>query len=359
MQRSLFLGLALCAAACSTSEPTPTPDSGPTPDAGEYDAGVVDAADSDAGARPDSGPMDAGFEDPTVIGAGISLVNDIRTFVEVRGTKTSTMPPLFVLHRGPAPAHDYLPPLLQDLVPGRLVVYYDMRGTGRSGYGNGTQSSTISTRIHIEDFGKVVEFVGTNYQVDVTKIDILGHEYGGAIGFRYAALHPAQVERLVVVNPFPADIDQYALFRGEIETRLTGNERLRYNTILNRPECWGSMDTCFNDIWSIVGPHYLCDQNRDLFSQIVMRYGSARTEYFYIEHDLRFSSYDWRSILPMVQAETTILTGECDPIPAQTADDYAAGIPNATRMALPHSGQYPMIEAHAEFINAVAHALRR
>lgn len=358
--RALAVALASGLMACSEG-PLTSVDTGVFPDAAPdpYDAGVIDLPDVDAGSRPDAGMIDAGFEDPTTLAAGVVPINGLRTFVELRGTLTSTMPPLFVLQRGPAPGHDYLPPLLAELTTGRTVVYYDMRGTGRTSFGDGTASSTISTRKHIEDFAAVVEHVGATYGVNVSKIDILGHEYGGAIGFRYAAANPAKVERLVVVNPFPADINGYADFRAEVERRLTSSERMRYYAIINRPECWGAMDTCYQELWNIVGPHYLCDANQGRFRELINRNGSARTEYFYIERDLRNASYDWRSFLPSIQARTTIITGACDPIPTSVADAYASGIPGAVRYDLTGSGQYPMLEEHAVFIDLVKHGFRR
>lgn len=360
------LRLALCAtaalaAACDGSS-TASDASAPLADAtvAPYDAGFApDGGRADAG-RVDTGPIDGGFADPDTIADEFWSVNGVRTHVVLQGTRTSTLPPLVVAHRGPATGSEYLPPTFKPLVRGRTVLFYDVRGAGRSNSGDGTQSSTISVRQHVADLGALVR--GLNDELGrpaEEPVDLLGHEYGAALAMRLAAEQPRLVSRLVLVNPFPIDVSAYADRNGEFERRLSQSERQRFYSILNRPECFGNEEGCFLDVWSIVGHHLLCEENAPRFSELVFRTGSFRTQYFQIDRDLRESRYDWRPFLARIQQPTTIISGRCDVVPAATVDAHVAGIAGATHVAFERSGQFPMLEEAERFHATVRRALSR
>jgi L-proline amide hydrolase len=344
-------------AACS--DDNVDPEAGVPLDTGSSsDSGLPDAGAPDAPSRPDSGRSDSGFSDPDIIRAQVATVAGLRTYFEIHGTETSTMPPLFVVQRGPGTSHEYLPPLLEFLIPKRKVVFYDMRGTGLTSYGDGTGSSTITAGQHALDLAELIDFVGTLPEgIDVSTIDLFGHEYGAGIASLYAAAHPSRVSKLVLVNPYPQDIEHHALYREEVQARLTMDERARYYAILNRPECFGSESSCYLQLWNIVGPHYLCDENRDLFLQLEFMHGNARTEIFFVDRQLRESRYDWKPMLPQITADTTVISGPCDPIPVATSTTYVSRIPGATHVVIEGTGQFPMIEDPAAFETSVKAAL--
>jgi pimeloyl-ACP methyl ester carboxylesterase len=349
------------AAACGGSS-TSSDASTPTADAtvAPYDAGFApDGGRADAG-RADTGPADGGFADPDTIADEFWLVNGVRTHVVLQGTRTSTLPPLVVAHRGPATGSEYLPPTLKPLVRGRSVLFYDVRGAGLSNSGDGTQSSTISVRQHVADLGALVRALNDRLGRPAEEaVDLLGHEYGAALAMRLAAEQPRLVARLVLVNPFPIDVAQYADRNGEFERRLSQSERQRFYSVLNRPECFGNEEGCFLDVWSIVGHHLLCDENAGRFPELVFRTGSFRTQYFQIDRDLRESRYDWRRYLAQIRQPTTIISGRCDVAPTETVEAHVAGLPGAVHVAFERSGQFPMLEEAERFHATVRRALSR
>lgn len=359
--RLVLWATAALAAACdgsSTSTDASTPPADATPAA--YDAGFApDGGRVDAG-RADTGPIDGGFADPDTIADEFWTVNGVRTHVILQGTRSSTLPPLVVAHRGPATGSEYLPPLFKPIVRNRTVLFYDVRGAGRSNSGDGTQSSTISVRQHVEDLGALVRALNDDLgRPAETAVDVLGHEYGAALAMRLAAQQPTLVARLVLVNPFPIDVSQYADRNGEFERRLSQSERQRFYSILNRPECFGNEEGCFLDVWNIVGHHLLCDENAGRFSEMVFRTGSFRTQYFQIDRDLRESRYDWRPYLAQIRQPTTIISGRCDVAPSTTVDDHVAGLPGAVHVPFERSGQFPMLEEAERFHATVRRALSR
>lgn len=369
--RALLLTSAAALAVACADDPATTPDSGTTVVDGEvYDSGVIDTGTRDSGPSTDSGRPDGGFRDPNIRRAGVERVHvrsavrptvttTLSIYVEVFGTGTSTLPALFVAARGPGTSHEYLPDHLEFLHPGRHVVYYDIRGAGLSSYGDGTSNSTITVAQHVLDLAGLVDHIGALPDgIDTRQVDLVGHGYGALLAMRYASDNPTRVRQLVLMNPYPLTIEQYISMRGEIEARIGSVDRERLYLIVNRPECYGNDVQCYLQAWAIIGRYTMCAPNRDRFGELEFTTGSFRNEYLFIFQDLRSRSYDDRAFLAGVRAQTTVVSGPCEPTPAAAAEGYAT-IPGARHVVLPNTGEFGMVEETAAFQATVRHALFR
>jgi proline iminopeptidase len=118
-------------------------------------------------------------------------------YVEVLGTAGDV--PLVVVNGGPGFDHTYE----HATVPGttsawevlakkRRVVFYDQRGTGRSGALKSGQSCTLADQI--QDLDAVRAHLG------VAQLDVLGHSWGGYLVMAYAARHPQRIGHLITVD---------------------------------------------------------------------------------------------------------------------------------------------------------------
>jgi pimeloyl-ACP methyl ester carboxylesterase len=332
-----------------------------TPDAGEDASVPYDSGATDAAPRRDSGPMempDAGFSDPATLLEGIEYIDGVRIYILMRGTLTSTLPPVLFLNTGPSIGHEYLVEPMDFLLPDRLLILFDLRSTGRSGFG--TLTATVPTPMtvdtHTEDVENVLEFVGN--LTPIAKVDIMGHGYGAGVAALYAKKHPERVSRLVLTAPYPANVLQHALFRAELSARLSTADREQVLAITREPDCRGNIQQCSIQLWHIEGPHYLCEENGALFDTMTFRYADFRAGFLYVERNLRDTSYDWTADLAQVSAPTTIISGPCDPIPADGPLTYATQIAGAEHYIIPDTGHFPMVEAAAAYQTIVKRALR-
>ncbi|MCK6546545.1 alpha/beta hydrolase [Myxococcota bacterium] len=311
----------------------------------------------DAGPRPDASARDAGFDDERTVIEGVQVIEGLRTYVRVDGTLTSTLPPVVVLHDGPALAHEYLPDPLGFLAEGRTVVYYDMRATGRTSFGSSTMTTTLTADLHVMDVGGIVDWIGTQ-RSGAEHVDLVGHGYGAAIAALWAAANPARVERLVLVTPYPLTAMQLADYTAEAQSRLTTTERSLINRLLMEPDCWGNINMCTIEIWGFSGAHYVCPGHEPQFRSLRFEFGDYRTKDF-VEVDLRNRRYDWRPTLASITAETTVISGPCDPIPEVVSQDYAASISGASHVVFSDSGRFPMVEEPDAFARVIRAALHR
>jgi proline iminopeptidase len=118
-------------------------------------------------------------------------------YVEVLGTAAGA--PLVVVNGGPGFDHTYehvtMPGVTSawdQLAKTRRVVFYDQRGTGRSGAVKPGQSCTLADQI--DDLEAVRARLGAD------KIDLLGHSWGGYLVMAYAARHPEHIRHLITVD---------------------------------------------------------------------------------------------------------------------------------------------------------------
>ena len=350
------------AAACGTSESLP--DAGPSaPDA---TAVVLDATVVDAAPRYDGGVEempDVGFGDPATLHEALTpLGNNVPTYIRLRGTLTSTMPPVVVVNTGPLVGHEYLVEPFDFLLgpggaadPDRLIVFFDMRATGRSGFGS-IESSTITIDAHVEDFGYLLDWV-EDFTEDERPVDIIGHGYGALVATLFAELAPARVGRLVLVAPYASHIGEQAEWGAAVNDRLTTGDRERLAQISEWNYCLRDLQRCSRDAWNIVGPTWFCEENRELFYRMTFQYMDARAYLFFISYDLRERMFDFRPNMTRVANPATVISGPCDPTPASTALNFAEHLPNATHYVLGGTGHFPMTEDPAAFQRIVRRAL--
>jgi proline iminopeptidase len=119
--------------------------------------------------------------------------NGVTIWYEVRGAGAAT--PLVIVNGGSGFDHAYThlgDPVWDRVAKTRRVVFYDQRGNGRSSELKPGQSCNLADQIADLDALRV--------QLGQKKLVLLGHSWGGYLVMAYAARHPEQVEKLIIVD---------------------------------------------------------------------------------------------------------------------------------------------------------------
>jgi proline iminopeptidase len=87
-------------------------------------------------------------------------------------------PPLLIVHGGPGASHDYFLPYLVPLARHNRLIFIDERGSGKS------QKLDDSAGYTVENMVEDVEAV--RRELNLGKIALLGHSYGGVLAQAYA-----------------------------------------------------------------------------------------------------------------------------------------------------------------------------
>ncbi|MCB9654843.1 MAG: alpha/beta hydrolase [Deltaproteobacteria bacterium] len=365
------------------------PVSGGRADAGDLDASAVDGDPRgvvDASALSDGGASDSGVTSdggPALGFEGEVAIAGARTYVRWTATSTSTMPPVVVLptglHMGGVPAlfgnigggigHEYLPAPLAFLERTRDVIYFDFLASGRSGFGS-TETSSVTSEIHVEQVEHVLTWLrqvrgssgaqggqGGDAQSDL-RVDLIGHGYGGGIAALFAARHPEQVDRLVLIDPMGLDLAQFSESIVALQGRLTAGDRERLDGYTRHVSCRRDPSRCMLDVWRILVPRMMCPENETEGTALDFRFGDYRG-YTYIEKNLRQTDFDWALRIATIQAPALVMRSACDVIPSRVADAYVRLIPGAKLEVFEASGHFPMVEEPGRFRALVESALAR
>lgn len=69
--------------------------------------------------------------------------------------------------------------------------------------------------------------------------------------------------------------------------------------------------------------------------------------------------WDWRSVMGKLDPQVTVIHGSHDPIPLDSALEWASSIKGAKLAMIENSGHFPQIEQPQEFFAAVDKSLKR
>jgi proline iminopeptidase len=245
-----------------------------------------------------------------------------------------------VLHGGPGAHHDYLLPGFDTLATGRTLIYYDQRGGGRSPVG---RDVPVGWREQVAD----LEALRILWRIE--RLSIAGYSWGGLLALLYATEHPDRVERMALVSPAPAWREARERFEREFARRnldpVLQAERaaLRTSGLRDRDP-----DAYARRTFELSVAPYFHDpaRARDLTPFRV----TGRTQQEVWES---LGDYDLRPALTALTIPATVLYGEDDPIPADSARAVADAL-RAPLHLLPDCGHVPYVEALPAFTSILS-----
>jgi pimeloyl-ACP methyl ester carboxylesterase len=118
---------------------------------------------------------------------------------------------LIAVHGGPGLSLEAMAAYEELVAPGRRVVLYDQRGSGRS---SDPAGGAFTLEHHVADLEAVRAWAG------VDGVAILGQSWGGAVAAAYAAQHPERVDALVLVGAIPLDRAEFLAGQGRFRQRV-------------------------------------------------------------------------------------------------------------------------------------------
>ena len=272
--------------------------------------------------------------------------------------------PLLIVHGGPGASHDYFLPYLLPLARHHRLVFIDERGSGRS------QKLEDPAGYTVENMVEDVETV--RQALNLGKINLLGHSYGGALAQAYALKYQRNLSHLILASTWSSTKAMNDVF-----VRMKQNMSSDLRERIDRMETEGlfghgkdyEKNRYTNDYMIAAwGEGYFpyIYQNRpdpnydpvdagkmswDLYREMWGSHGE-----FIIDGNLKSVEYTDR--LKTITVPTLIVVGdhdECDPSLSQTMHGKIA---NSKLVILPKAGHMTFVDQNGMFIKTVDDFLR-
>jgi proline iminopeptidase len=272
-------------------------------------------------------------------------------YYEVNGAKIWTVSfgngePIFFIAGGPGNAHSYLRSF-DSLSTTNKLVYFDAFGRGKSDTAKNV--TEYSLQRDIEDLEALRKAMG------FSKINILGHSYGGLVAQGYAIKYPENVSHLILANSFHS----YLMWQENCDN---SNREIK----TNYPEVWDelmkereqgviSSDQIHQEIYSKVPYGFLYaynpenfrrsgrkpypnSNNSKLYYQMVGKDGD-----FIVGNDI--GNFDFRKELKDLKMPILIYGGRFDRVTVPwMMDKYKQYCPQAKYVMFEKSGHNPQNE---------------
>lgn len=265
-----------------------------------------------------------------------------RLFYEVVGEGD----PIVVVHGGPGLDHNYLRPGLDVLASSRALVYYDQRGTGRSG------ATLDSASIHLDAF--VSDIDALRVALGYPRITVLGHSFGALIALAYALRHPDETRALVLLDPVEPGSRWATETARRAAAARTPADSAELAALVASPGYQNRDPATMSQIYRVAFRGTMRDPAR--VEEINLKLSRSTAQNGPEVARLLGTSLgklDWWDRLGELRVPTLVVAGRHEPLPRAMVAALVDSIPNA-RLAELDAGHFPFVEDPAGLASAVA-----
>ena len=274
-------------------------------------------------------------------------------------------PPLVVVHGGPGASHDYLLPSLYRLATSYRLVFIDERGSGRSPRLEDPKQYTV------EKMADDVEAVRTALQLG--KIALLGHSYGGVVVQAYAFKYQANLSHLILASTFSSTRELNEAL-GRMKQAMPADRRARLEALekaglFGKGEVWEHgryTDEYAKLAWGVgyfpalygarPEPNYDPVEGNTKNSWELYREMWGSHGEFVVDGNLK--EVEWVDRLAEIKVPTLILVGDHDQSDPAMSREMNAKIAGSKLVVLPDSGHMTFVDQPELFIRAIRDFVR-
>lgn len=281
----------------------------------------------------------------------IDAGNGVKLYHRLLGSGSD---PVVLIHGGPGFTSDYLADDLTTMARSHSLLVYDQRGIGRSTLVS--DSTALAAQRYVEDLEAIRKHLG------LEQLTLLGHSWGAAPAALYAMQHPERVRRMILVGTIPPERRRLAsAFQAMAAARDSVTLRRMAELSRIREATPGDLAACreYYQLWFT--PFFGTSEAASRMKGDVCAGSPESLKNKQNVDKYTFASlgnWDWKTSLGRVVVPTLIIHGELDPLPVESAREWAAAMPNARLLELKGIGHFPYVETPEVFFAAVDRFLR-
>ncbi|HEX6746830.1 MAG TPA: alpha/beta hydrolase [Longimicrobium sp.] len=293
------------------------------------------------------------FAAPTTAEGFVPSADGVSLFYHVEGSGPDTV---LVMSGGPGLSYRYMAPDLGPLAHGRTVIYFDQRGSGRS--------TIVTDPAQLGPDRQVADIEAVRRHFGLAKMALAGHSSGAVFAVLYAASHPQNVERLVLLDPAPATGAFVEQFTANRIARTAPEQLARQIELMNLflgGQVADPVAGCEELFHSIFRPYFADPQKVDgiRFCDVPVPAAANSVFALLVGMGALDASWDAAPYLQAIAAPTLVVHGSADVIPAASSAYYAQHLSDARLVTIENAGHFPWLEQPAAFFTTVDNFLRR
>lgn len=266
--------------------------------------------------------------------------------------------PLFIVHGGPGATHDYFLPHLVPLARTNRLIFIDERGSGRSEKLENVKLYTV------ENMADDVEAV--RRALNLGKINLLGHSYGGVVAQAYAFKYPGNLRHLILASTFHSTKGINEVFvkmkekmPAELRERI---EKMEKDGVFGQGKDYRKgryTDEYMAAAWGEAYYPYTFGRRPDpTFEPVNAAMAWDLYREMWGEHgefvvDGNLVSVEYADRLPGIKVPTLISVGDHDQVDPSLSRDMQALIPGSKLVILPDSGHMTFVDQPELFRRSV------
>ena len=255
-------------------------------------------------------------------------------------------PFVVLVHGGLGLDHTYFRPWLDGLARRCRLVFFDLRGNGRSPRLPSFEGVTA------QSFAADIEALRDHLGIE--RLVLFGHSFGAAIAQLYAIVHPQRLAGLVLCAA-STDYRHLAEALSAARARALPDEASAIEVLLSRPL---RDDDELRELCGAVGTLYLRARDPALASRLLQGVHFRAAAYNHTAH--LWPAFCSTGRLGGVTAPALVLAGAVDWIaPPALAERLASELPRAELCVFEASGHYPFAEEPDRFLAVVEDWLGR
>jgi proline iminopeptidase len=267
--------------------------------------------------------------------------------------------PLLIVHGGPGASHDYFLPYLLPLARKNRLIFIDERGSGRSGKLENPSGYTVENMV--EDVESVRQ------ELNLGKISLLGHSYGGVLAQAYALKYQENLSHLILCSTFHSTKEMNEVFK-KIENKMS-------------PELLKRIEKMEKE--GLFGHGKDFEKNRYTTDYMIAAWGEGYFPYLYQNHpdpnydpiangntawdlyremwgshgefviDGNLSSVEYADRLSSIKVPTLITAGDNDECDPSLSREMNGKIQGSKLVIFPKSGHMTFVDQPTLFISTV------
>ena len=258
--------------------------------------------------------------------------------------------PVLLLSGGPGFSPDYLRPIAEKLKDEHRFVLLHQRGTGKS-----VVETYDANAISLKNLVGDVEALRQELQVE--KLVIAGHSFGGILSMMYAREHPERIAALALIDSGGPTLKTVMKFNANLESRFTDEDRARIKEWSDPERTKANRRRAVLELTKAKTPAYFADRAKAPQLTDSMDETSFHDGVFWSVVP-QMMTLDVRAGLEKVKAPVLVVHGKQDPL--ESADEVHETFPGSKLEWIEDAGHFPWLEQPERFygvLGAFLHGL--